>query len=59
MKKIAIIIGYNKLKGIVDNTNIEEVIKENFSGYNLQDKSFDEVINQLYHINKFDIKNIV
>lgn len=57
MKKIAIILGYENMKGIVSITNIEQAIAENFSGYNLENKKIEEVVKELKDLN--DINKLV
>lgn len=56
LKKIAIISGYKKMKGMVTPDNIEIAAKENFSGENLNDVTIDDVIKALQNINIDDIQ---
>ncbi len=52
-KRIAIISGYKKLKGIIDEKNIELAASENFSGNNMDDVSDDKIVSQLIDLNSF------
>ena len=58
MKKIAIILGYNELKGIVTPDNIQEASIENFSGNNLTSKNKEEIIKNLIHYKEDEINEI-
>lgn len=58
MKRIAIISGYTGFKGIVTKENISIASKENFSGNNLTNKTYEEVIDDLIKLRQ-NISNIV
>lgn len=56
LKKIAIISGYKKMKGMVTPDNIEIAAKENFSGENLNDVTIDDIIKALQNIDIDEIQ---
>lgn len=56
LKKIAIISGYKKMKGMVTPDNIEIAAKENFSGENLNDVKIDDIIKALQNIDIDEIQ---
>lgn len=55
-KKVAIVSGYDGLKGIVDSSNINKFFEENFSGNNFKNINETNIIEKL---SKIDIKTIV
>lgn len=59
MKKIAIISGYQELKGIVNKENIEQELQENFSGKGLETKTKQEIIETIESMSLQDQKNLV
>ncbi len=59
MKKLAIISGYDTLKELVTQSNIEKASNENFGGENLNENTIEELIKQLQSLSKDEIKNIV
>lgn len=58
MKRIALLSGYTKLRGIITKQNIEEATKKNFSGRNLESVSKDELVKQLEELTKDQIEQI-
>lgn len=58
MKRIALLSGYTKLRGIITKQNIEEATKKNFSGRNLESVSKEELVKQLEELTKEQIKQI-
>lgn len=58
IKRIAIISGYEKVKGIVKPENLELALEENLSGRNLKDLSIEEQVNELLALNHEKIRNI-
>ena len=58
-KRIAIISGYENVKGIITNQNIEEAARENFSGRNLEDENIDNLVKKLDKLKIEEIRNIV
>ena len=59
MKKLAIISGYEVLKELVTEANIDQASNENFSGENLKDSTFEEMSENLQKLDEDSIKNIV
>lgn len=47
MKKIAVIIGYDNIKQIVDKDNIEKEVEEGFSGESLETTAINELARQI------------
>ena len=58
-KRIAVISGYQSLKGIVTYENIEKAAKCNFSGDNLEEESIDNILNSLKQLKKEEIEKLV
>ena len=58
-KRIAVISGYENLRGIVTSENIAKAASDNFSGNNLKEVTIDNIVNELSQLTKDDIKNIV
>lgn len=58
MKRIAILIGKNSIKGIIDKSNINEAIECNFAGRLLSDKTKEETARNLYQLNENKIREI-
>ncbi|MBP3707027.1 MAG: glycosyltransferase family 4 protein [Clostridia bacterium] len=59
MKKIAIISGYEEIKGIVTPENVKILADLNFSGGNVETKSVESIINELLNLSVDTIKSIV
>lgn len=59
MKKIAIISGYDEIKGIVTRKNIEKASNNNFSGKGLDEITVDQLIEELQILESNEIKKIV
>lgn len=59
MKKIAIVSGYEEMKEIITDKNIEKASDNNFNGDNLETKQNDELIKILKNLNSNRIKEIV
>lgn len=58
-KRLAIISGYEKLRGIITHENIELAANENFSGRNLDEKEISDIIKELECLDEEKIANIV
>lgn len=59
MRKLALISGYDQIKELVTPKNIKIASNENFSGVGLQNRSIEELVDEIKRINKNDIQNIV
>lgn len=59
MKKVAIISGYEELKGLVTPSNVEEASNSNFSGREFENKEAKEIIEELQKLNEEQINKIV
>lgn len=59
LKKIVLLSGYDSLKGLVKNTNIDLFSTTNFSGRNMPNKSFSEVVNEINELANQDINIFV
>ncbi len=59
MKKIAILSGIEKLKGIITPENIEKISLRNFVGRELQDADILSIVNELNELNPENINNII
>lgn len=57
-KRLAVISGYDGIKGLIDETNIDEEIQENFCGKNLEEKSFEEIANKIISLDKVEVTKI-
>lgn len=55
MKRIAVISGYEKMKGIVKN-NLEQALNENLSGRNLQDLEIEKQVEEIINLTKNEIE---
>jgi len=58
MKRIAVISGYSEIKDIITPENIENFLRENFSGRDAESVTFDEIVNKIENLNKEKIKQI-
>ena len=58
LKRLAIISGYDNLKGLVTKKNINKCIKENFCGINLNNSSYEEIIKSIINLESKDIQEI-
>ena len=58
LKKIVVISGYNNMKGLVTNKNIESCIEENFCGIKQRTKTIDNVANELLRLKPKKIEEI-
>lgn len=59
MKRIAIICGYDGLKGIVNSDNINLCINDNFSGRSLKSVAEEKFASYIYNLSKKDINSLV
>lgn len=59
IKRIALISGYESIKGIVIPQNIEEASNSNFSARNFKDLNVNEAVKQIEDLNKMKINEIV
>lgn len=59
MKRIAIISGYEEIKGMVIPSKIEEIANSNFSGKGIKGASIEEITEELEKLNENQIKTIV
>lgn len=59
LEKIAIISGYNGLKGLVKKDNLSCCINENFCGESLNNCSYDDVVNDIIGLNKDRLKELI
>lgn len=59
LEKISIISGYDGLKGIVTQSNIDMCISENFCGKDLKNISVEKLKNQILQLDEKSIKEIV
>lgn len=59
MKRIAIISGYEEIKGIVIPSKIEEIANSNFSGNGMEGTNIEEIIKELKSLKENQIKTIV
>lgn len=58
MKRLAVISGYDGIKGLITRGIIDEAIKENFCGKDLPDKNMEEIAQQILKLNQDKIKEI-
>lgn len=58
-KKMCCIIGYENLKSIVINDNIEQAMFENFSGRGMPNETIDSVVKQIKKLKKKNLYKIV
>lgn len=59
MKKIAVISGYDTLKSIVTENNIEEAVKQNFSGRNMRAITKEEMLEEFEKMTIEDINKTI
>lgn len=59
MKKLAIISGYDEMKGLITSENIEKASNNNFNGDNLKTQQNEEIIEELKNIDSNKIKEII
>lgn len=59
MKKLAILSGYDDIKGVLTPDIIEKASDDNFSGRNLENHTVLEVIQQIENMDEETIKNII
>ena len=59
MKKIAIISGYDGIKGIVTPESIDKAANINFSGWKMENQDIDKVVENIADLNENKIKNIL
>lgn len=59
MKKIAVISGYDSLKGVLRGQNTEKAIEENLTGRTLEDTGIEETANEILSLEKNDFEEIV
>lgn len=59
MKKLAIIIGYKEIKGLVIPNNIELASQDNFSGNNLLSQETENIIESLLNYTDEEIEDII
>ena len=58
MKKIAVLSGIEKLKGIITPNNIDKILLRNFVGRELEDKDLNDIVEELNNLNIQEIKRI-
>ena len=58
MKRLALVSGYDTIKEIIKQSNIEKEINENFCGKSLNENKIENLVNELINLNKEDIKKI-
>lgn len=58
MKRLAIISGYDEMKGLITENIINDAIVENFCGMNLQNKDIKEIAEQILKLTQNEIKEI-
>lgn len=58
LKRLAIISGYDNLKGLITKNNINKCIRENFCGINLCDSNCDDIIKSIINLDKNEIQKI-
>lgn len=59
MKRLAIVVGYDKLKQLITNKSMKQEMQENFSGHSLEEKTINDLVEELIKLTKKDIEKIV
>lgn len=59
MNKLAIISGYDNIKGFVNDNNFDICIKDNFTGKSLKDKTIKELASEIMGLKEKNISNII
>ena len=59
MKKLAVISGYQNVKGLIKGNIYDECKKDNFTGKNLKEQSISSVAKEITSLSKEEISNII